>query len=103
MHTSFTTFLTLFSTLSKINLIICPTFNLPSANAFSLYNSKIINRRSWLYLDLTPLSQPRSNHGVRDPHVFPGFLTPVLTQLFFPKPQTTFLACFCRGERLKYA
>ena len=29
--------------------------------------------------------------------VFPGFLTPVLTQLFFPKPQTTFLTCFCRG------
>ena len=36
-------------------------------------------------------------------HVFPGFLTPVLTQLFFPKPPTTFLTCFCRGERRKYA
>ena len=36
-------------------------------------------------------------------HVFPGFLTPVLTQLFFPKPLTTFLTCFCRGERPKYA
>ena len=35
--------------------------------------------------------------------VFPGFLTPVLTQLFFPKPPTTFLTCFCRGERRKYA
>ena len=35
-------------------------------------------------------------------HVFPGFLTPVLTQLFFPKPPTTFLTCFCRGERGKY-
>ena len=34
---------------------------------------------------------------------FPGFLTPVLTQLFFPKPPTTFLTCFCRGERQKYA
>ena len=31
-------------------------------------------------------------------HVFPGFLTPVLTQLFFPKPPTSFLTCFCRGE-----
>ena len=41
--------------------------------------------------------------AVRDAHVFPGFLTPVLTQLFFPKPQATFLACFCRGERRKYA
>ena len=35
-------------------------------------------------------------------HVFPGFLTPVLTQLFFPKPPTTFPTCFCRGERRKY-
>ena len=36
-------------------------------------------------------------------HVFPGFLTPVLTQLFFPKPPTTFLTCFWRGEGQKYA
>ena len=36
-------------------------------------------------------------------YVFPGFPTPVLTQLFFPKPPTTFLTCFCRGERRKYA
>ena len=36
-------------------------------------------------------------------NVFSGFLTPVLTQLFFPKPPTTFLTCFCRGERRKYA
>ena len=34
--------------------------------------------------------------------VFPGFFTPVLTQLFFPKPPTTFLTWFCRGERRKY-
>ena len=27
--------------------------------------------------------------AVGDAYVFPGFLTPVLTQLFFPKPQTT--------------
>ena len=40
---------------------------------------------------------------VGDAYVFPGFLTPVLTQLFFPKPPTTFLTCFCRGERRKYA
>ena len=37
-----------------------------------------------------------------DAHVFPDFLTPVLTQLFFPKPPTAFLTCFCRGERPKY-
>ena len=41
--------------------------------------------------------------AVGDAYVFPDFLTPVLTQLFFPKPPTTFLTCFCRGERQKYA
>ena len=41
--------------------------------------------------------------AVGDAHVFPGFLTPVLTQLFIPKSLTTFLTCFCRGERRKYA
>ena len=38
-----------------------------------------------------------------DAHVFPGFLTPVLIPLSFPKPPTTFLRCFSRGERRKYA
>ena len=41
--------------------------------------------------------------GVGDAHVFPGFLTPALTQLFFPKSPSTFLTYFCRGERRKYA
>ena len=41
--------------------------------------------------------------AVEDAYVFPGFLTPVLTLLFFPKPPTTFLTCFCRVERRKYA
>ena len=49
------------------------------------------------------LTAARSYHGGRDAHVFPGFLTPVLTQLLFPKPPTTFLICFCRGERRKHA
>ena len=35
--------------------------------------------------------------------LFPGFLRPVLTQLFFPKPPTAFLTCFCRGEQRNYA
>ena len=35
--------------------------------------------------------------------MFPGFLTPVLMQLFFPKPPTTFFTCFCRGKRRKFA
>ena len=39
--------------------------------------------------------------AVGDAYVFPGFLTPVLKQLFFPKPPTTFLTC--RGERRKFA
>ena len=41
--------------------------------------------------------------AVGDAHVFPGFLTPELNQLFFQNPPTTFLTCFCRGERRKYA
>ena len=41
--------------------------------------------------------------AVGDAYVFPGFLTPVQTQLFFPKPPTTFLTCSCRGERRKFA
>ena len=40
---------------------------------------------------------------VGDAYVFSCFLTPVLTQLFFPKLPTTFLTCFCRGEKQKYA
>ena len=40
--------------------------------------------------------------AVDDAHVFPDFLTTVLTQLFFPKPPSTFLTCFCRGEKQKY-
>ena len=41
--------------------------------------------------------------AVGDAYMFPGFLTLVLTQLFFPKPPTTFLTCFFRGEKRKYA
>ena len=41
--------------------------------------------------------------AVSGTYVFPGFLTPVLTQNVFPKPLTTFLTCFSRGERRKYA
>ena len=40
---------------------------------------------------------------VGDAHVFPSFLTAVLTLLIIAKPPTTFLTCFCRGERRKYA
>ena len=35
--------------------------------------------------------------------MFPSFLTPELSLLLFPETPTTFLTCFCRGERRKYA
>ena len=40
--------------------------------------------------------------AVGDAYVFPGFLTPVLTQLFFPKPPTTFshASSEVRGENM---
>ena len=41
--------------------------------------------------------------AVGDAHVFPGTPTPALTLLFSPKPSTTFLRCYCRGRRRKYA
>ena len=40
--------------------------------------------------------------AVGDAYVFPGFLTPVLTQLFFPNPPTTFFShasAEVRGEK----
>ena len=40
--------------------------------------------------------------AVGDAHVFRGFLTPVFTHFFFPKPPTTFLTCLCTGERRIY-
>ena len=52
-------------------------------------------RIDWLYWSLIM--------AVGDAHVFPGYLTPVLTQLFFPKPPTIFLIYFSGGERRKYA
>ena len=39
--------------------------------------------------------------AVGDAHVFPGFLTSVITH-FFSKPWNTLLTCFSRGERRKY-
>ena len=54
-----------------------------------------------LHRGLTPLNSYGHIMAVGNAHVFPGFLTPVLTQLFFPKSPTTFLTCFWRGERQK--
>ena len=53
-----------------------------------------------LGLSTTLLAKVMSLRSVT--HMFPGFVTPVLTQFFFPKPPATFLICFCRGERKKY-
>ena len=55
----------------------------------------------WLYKGLTLFKSKGHVMAVGDAQVFPGFLTPVLTQLFFPKPLMTLLTCF-RGERRKY-
>ena len=40
--------------------------------------------------------------AVGDADLFPGFLTPVLRQLFFPKSPTNFLTCSAevRGEKM---
>ena len=41
---------------------------------------------------------------VGDADVFPGFPTYISTSTtFFPKPPSTLLTCFSRGERRKYA
>ena len=41
--------------------------------------------------------------AVGDAHVFPGFSHTSTNTTFFPKPPTTFLTCFNRDERRKYA
>ena len=64
----------------------------------------LIRLVGWLYWGLTPLFNSQGHiMAFGDAYVFSGFLTPVLTQLFFPKPPTAFLTCFRRGERRKYA
>ena len=46
------------------------------------------------YCSLTPFLQCMSYRvDQRRISMFPGFLTPVPTQFFFPKPPTTFLRC----------
>ena len=72
-------------------------FKMASAISFNLDLSKILLSGNGLTAKLGPIM------AVGDTHVFPGFLTPVIKQLFFPKPLTTFLTCFSRGEQRKYA
>ena len=105
----------MFSTLPITNFNFSVTFILSSANALNFDKSKILLFGNKLKntIKLTFLvGCIRVKHhfnseghimAVGDAYMFPGFLTPVLTQLFFPKPPTTFLTCFCRGERRKYA
>ena len=73
---------------------------------FALYCMCVLNipQKEWLIVlgfNATLTAKLISWRSVT--HVFHGFLTPVLTQLFFPKPPNTFLTCFCRGKRRKYA
>ena len=69
---------------------------------FEKYCTHPAMKLAWLVVlgfDATLTAKVISWWSVMHNYVFPGFLTPVLTQLFFPKPPTTFLTCFCRGER----
>ena len=71
------------------------------------YRTKPILSYAWFFNVLREQhrrSGPRFNVGFCPCRTcVSGFLTLVLTQLFFPKPPTTFLTCFCSGERRKYA
>ena len=71
---------------------------------FVLIPKSILCLNAWLVVLGFKATLTARGHimAVGDSYVFPGFLTPVLTQLFFPKPPTTFLTCLCRGERRKY-
>ena len=60
-------------------------------------------KKCWLYLGLMPPSQPRSYNGGQCRTCVSWLSHTSTNQLFFPKPPTTFLTCFCRGERRKYA
>ena len=70
----------------------------------SVYSRKVesivaVTKLSWLVvlgLNATLTAKVISWQSVT--HVFSDFLTPVLTQLFFAKPPTTFLTCFCRSN-----
>ena len=73
-----------------------------------IYGYKRVGKQSWkldwlvvLGFDATLTAKVISWQSVT--HMFPGFLIPALTQLFFQKPPTTFLTCFYRGGRRKYA
>ena len=114
-------FPTMFSTLSKTEIIIFVTFNLSSANAFNLVCSKILlcgnglknpylftkqqhfghDQISWLvvYGFNATLTAKVISH---DPHVFSGFLTPVLTQLSFQSHRLLFshTSAAVRGQNM---
>ena len=97
----------MFSTLSWREIIIFPTSDLSSAIALNSVKSKNLSLgKSWLVVlgfNATLTAKVISWWSVT--HMcFPGFLDHTSTNTtFFPKPETTFLTCFCRGERQKYA
>ena len=102
---------------------IRPGFSPPNINSFLTFAPLPVPHQRfqcfdcWLVVlgfNATLTAKVISWRSVTHIHVFPGFLTPILTQLFFPKPPTTFLTCFCRdttvyrstivrGERRKFA
>ena len=53
----------------------------------------------WLYWGLTPLWQLKSYHGGRRPTCVSWLSHTSTNTTYFPKPLTTFLTCFSRGER----
>ena len=83
---------------------VCMKFDKAGPNQTVLIDrTSLYPTNGWLYWGLKPLNSLGHIMAVGDAYVFPCFLTPVLAQLFFPKPPTTFLTCFCIGERRKYA
>ena len=95
-----------YKSLKVTQLLIGLTVRLANQKLCYIQQSKISERKliAWLivlWFNATFIAKVIM--AVGDAHVFPGFLTPALTQLFFPNPPTTYLTCFCRGERRKFA
>ena len=70
---------------------------LSSGKWLNYYCGLSVKYVGWLLVVLgftATLTAKRHIMAVDDAHVF----TPVLTQLFFPKPTTTFVTCFCEAK-----
>ena len=69
-----------------------------------LFESMLCRKRmvGWLYWGLTPLEQLRSYHSGRWCTRVSWLSHTSTNTTFFPKPPTTILTCFSRGEKRKY-